>query len=220
MSLANSASAADAATSTAGTDISSSKQGTAAGSAMGPTAFVHIDSKDDVDLEMSDPAASHGGWVYVCSSPCDKQLPLDAAFRVSGGDIQTSSSVRLMAKANESVTLRVRGGTRGGAATGLAFTIFGVGALTTAGVSLVMGATSAPNNEGTPYLVAVCAGALGAVFTAAGTAMYAFNASTSVKSLRLEPRQGLSDQYKREAVWAANLRTTSTPTATVFGFQF
>jgi len=55
---------------------------------------VHIEG-DDVTLEQM----SNGGWAGVCSTPCDRALPLGPSYRITGDGVRTSRAF-LLAGAN------------------------------------------------------------------------------------------------------------------------
>jgi|HubBroStandDraft_1064217.scaffolds.fasta_scaffold133323_2 hypothetical protein len=105
-------------------------QSTAGADALAPPApaplvLVHIDAPAPVDLEASHP---DGTWVTVCSSPCDRGVPSDGAYRIRGAGIAMSSTFRLQAgdlRAGERLTMRVDPSS-GGRAGGVVLTVVGV----------------------------------------------------------------------------------------------
>src|SRR5215472_339579 len=56
------------------------------------SAWVHIETDKELVLE-GRPA--DGGWMVVCSAPCDANLPLDSDYRISGGGVRTSRVFRI-----------------------------------------------------------------------------------------------------------------------------
>ncbi|MEO8877585.1 MAG: hypothetical protein ABI461_18470 [Polyangiaceae bacterium] len=67
-------------------------------------ARVHMESSNaDAVLEQE-----HGGaWAVACAGSCDRDLPIDAAYRVNGPGVRTGGSFRLLAKPGDHVTLHV-----------------------------------------------------------------------------------------------------------------
>jgi hypothetical protein len=56
--------------------------------AVSPVGVVHIDAPQQVTLEINQAGS---GWVGLCDSPCDRPVPLNAAYRITGGGIRDSS---------------------------------------------------------------------------------------------------------------------------------
>lgn len=52
---------------------------------------VHIESPEEVELE----AQSGGDWETVCTSPCDKDLPVGDFYRINGSGVRSSAGFRL-----------------------------------------------------------------------------------------------------------------------------
>lgn len=57
----------------------------------GELGVVHLETSDDVELEMQ----QNGQWVTVCHAPCNRPLPLDANYRINGSGLRTSTPFRL-----------------------------------------------------------------------------------------------------------------------------
>lgn len=57
----------------------------------GELGIVHLETSDDVELEMQ----QSGQWITVCHAPCNRPLPLDANYRINGSGIRTSAPFRL-----------------------------------------------------------------------------------------------------------------------------
>ena len=84
------------------------------------SATVHIVG-DEVVLQMQ----RGGGWETACSSPCDRALPLDMSYRVTGSSVRTSGAFRLLAKPGEHVTLDVNTGSSTAFDGGVAMALLG-----------------------------------------------------------------------------------------------
>ena len=56
--------------------------------AVSPVGVVHIDAPQQVTLEIN---KAGSGWVALCDSPCDRPVPLDGGYRITGGGIRDSS---------------------------------------------------------------------------------------------------------------------------------
>jgi hypothetical protein len=90
-----------------------------------PSVYVHIDSPQRVSVDRT----TRGHAEHACDSPCDKWLPLDGDYRISGEGMPQSSNFTLRGNSGDRVTVHVEPGSKGPAAAG--WVLFGVG---TAGV--------------------------------------------------------------------------------------
>ncbi len=88
----------------------------------GPSAMVHMEG-DAVNLEQRNDA--NRGWTVVCSSPCDKSLPLDSTYRLTGSGKTNSKPFLLEGKAGDHIILTVEAGSSGGLGGGIALTAIG-----------------------------------------------------------------------------------------------
>ncbi|MGH7282903.1 MAG: hypothetical protein ACRELY_15370, partial [Polyangiaceae bacterium] len=84
------------------------------------SAFVHVVG-DEVVLQMQ----QGGAWETACNSPCDRELPLDSNYRVTGSNVRTSGAFRLLAKPGDHVTLDVNAGSSAGFSGGVAMALLG-----------------------------------------------------------------------------------------------
>lgn len=84
------------------------------------SATVHI-TGDEVVLQTQ----RGGAWEAVCESPCDRELPLDSNYRITGSSIRTSGAFRLLAKPGEHVTLDVNAGSSAGFTGGVTMALLG-----------------------------------------------------------------------------------------------
>jgi hypothetical protein len=81
------------------------------------TAHVTLHAEPTVALESHAVGESH--WTGVCTAPCNRELPLDADYRVSSDDLRPSGTLRLVAAPGERVTLDVHPVSRRTHTTGL-----------------------------------------------------------------------------------------------------
>lgn len=88
----------------------------------GATVMVHMDG-DMVNLEQRNEA--NRGWTVVCTSPCDKSLPLESTYRLTGSGKTNSRPFLLEGKAGDHVLLNVEAGSSGGLGGGIALTAIG-----------------------------------------------------------------------------------------------
>jgi hypothetical protein len=125
------------------------------------SALVHLDADRDVTLEtrtnLDQPWVVTGGmgsaevrsfadarWTPACAAPCDKSLPIDNDYRITGPGIRTSKTFRLSVRAGEKVSIAVNAGSKGGFIGGIVLLgIGGAGVIIGLTVALVGAAESA-----------------------------------------------------------------------------
>ena len=66
-----------------------------------------------------------GAWTTVCTSPCDRTLPLDASYRIDGSGVKTSAAFHLQGKAGDRVTLDVSTASSGAFSGGVTMAVLG-----------------------------------------------------------------------------------------------
>jgi hypothetical protein len=71
-------------------------------SASAPTVLVHVDAPRPVTLETLD---QDDRWTAVCTSPCERQVPVDAAYRVTGDGMRNSKTFHLDPVARMTLTV-------------------------------------------------------------------------------------------------------------------
>jgi hypothetical protein len=72
------------------------------------TAYVHLEAPDGARLQVLD-----DGWQDVCTAPCDRPLPLEKEYRISGSGIKDSSSFGIRAQNGQHVTITVNAASTG-----------------------------------------------------------------------------------------------------------
>ena len=120
----------------------------AAPTASRPSAMVHMDG-DHVNLEQRN--AANRGWTVVCSSPCDKSLPLDGTYRLTGSGKTNSKPFLLDGKAGDHILLNVEAGSSGGLGGGIALTAIGGPILLIGLLVVAVGASIAASNSSGLY---------------------------------------------------------------------
>jgi hypothetical protein len=107
---------------------------TATPAAVRPAGIVHIDAPQKVDLEIRN---VDGDWERLCASPCDRAVPSDGEYRITGGGIRDSKTFRLDPAQRTTLTIDpTSSGARAGA---VILTVVGsVGLLPIAGVSVLL----------------------------------------------------------------------------------
>lgn len=84
------------------------------------SATVHLVG-DEVVLQIQ----RGGAWETACNSPCDREMPLDSNYRVTGSNVRTSGAFRLLAKPGDHVTLDVNTGSSAGFSGGVTMALLG-----------------------------------------------------------------------------------------------
>jgi hypothetical protein len=172
--------------------------------------WVHIDAPTTTSLEWSNPHGREpGGWVTVCAGPCDRPLPTDGAYRISGEGLKTSDAFALGVDPGESETLHVHGASRAASKAGLLTLIVGPAlAIATSFAIVMVGpvAKSEPLDDGGRTAIEVSLGA-GLASALVGAGLLLANTTTSVSQdvvpLASGPTGSLPSHGAREAATAA-----------------
>lgn len=72
-----------------------------------PQWTAHVVLNADCTVALQSHAEGESHWTTVCTAPCDRELPLDADYRVAGEHLRTSGTLRLAALRGERLTLEV-----------------------------------------------------------------------------------------------------------------
>jgi hypothetical protein len=142
---------------------------------------VHISSSKTVDL-FHQPAGG-SGFVLVCRSPCDLELPLGGLYRIAGGGRRSSDPFRLRDGEGERVELGVGPDWLGIALSG------GLAAVLT-GVLVYIAATATPSRDWSGFgQVAIFGVGLAPVALLCGAGFYFANSTTVVtqRSRSIQP---------------------------------
>ena len=83
----------------------------------GPMVHVHIDANREVDLFYDRPVDGFR-WDKVCSSPCDRDLPLTGEYKIKGDGLTDSNPFHLEGAPGGHIVLEVSNGTKTGVALG------------------------------------------------------------------------------------------------------
>lgn len=113
---------------------------------VGPRAHVRITSSKNVILYRR-PAGSTG-WVQACTSPCNQELPIGDAYRVTGSAVAASKEFRLDASPGGSVNIAVDPPSTGGMLLG---GFLAGGGATTAYVGMLMALIGASESNSGCY---------------------------------------------------------------------
>lgn len=153
----------------------------------GPLARVHIASTKSVQMYRR--AAGTQGWTHACHSPCDVDLPLGDAYRVSGSGMKTSNEFRLVGAPGDRLTITVNPTSTGGMVIG--GVVAGIGALVMYGSLL----GNSENYDRSPSYAGL---GVGAIAVAIGTVIMLASAGTGVSQGSTAKSK---DAYLREPSW-------------------
>jgi hypothetical protein len=104
-----------------------------------PSALVHIEVEGHVELEARS-IEYESDWAPVCDSPCDKRLPLDNEYRITGGEhFRRSGAFTLHAQDRERVVLRVNRSNVTGIVGGVLLIVLGAPATAIGGLVAFVG---------------------------------------------------------------------------------
>jgi hypothetical protein len=159
-----------------------------------PTAFVHMEADSGDQLESF---SISKGWSSVCSSPCDRRLPLDLTYRIVGDEIRDSRGFKLKADAGQRIDLAVSSASKAGFTGGLVVTSLG-GAALVVGLSMIV--ISIFENCGDFLGLTVCAGnsgleAAGAATAGAGIVVALIGVAVFVSNIRTKESQTASSLF-------------------------
>jgi hypothetical protein len=73
--------------------------------------WVHIESSHDLVLEGRPPS---GGWGPICSSPCDREVPLAYTYRLAGSGIRPTHDFMIEGAPGQHVVLNVKAASKAG----------------------------------------------------------------------------------------------------------
>lgn len=170
-----------------------------------PTVWIHIDAGRDVVLNRQ--PLLGGGWREECHSPCDRHVPLDDEYFISGPDIVGSRTLLLDARAGDRVVLDVRPSLRsardGGAVVAALGGVVGLVGYLGVMISMLMDSVSCDNlcghgarPDGTSVAILVSGAAIGVT----GLVVLLANASKSrVRQTSTSAKR--ADAYERDAAW-------------------
>jgi len=153
--------------------------------ALSESVLVHLEGDEDAILEIQD-RNDKGTFSPVCHAPCDKMVPLDAMYRVTGDSMKDSRAFKLAGSAGQAVSVNVNPGRRGAFVGGIVMTVIGPIALLTGAVVYLAGSSSiysAGFSVGSNDGLQVTGGVLmlgGAALTAVGIPLLVSNARTKV----------------------------------------
>jgi hypothetical protein len=161
----------------------------------GVSVLIHIASDSAVNLEQRGGAGY--AWKTVCTAPCDRPLPTNYEYRITGDGIRTSRAFALEGQVGERLVLSVSARSSATRTGGLVMTIAGAAALFASLVVFVDAASKqrteddaaaladrpardVSSSEDTAGLVLLVAGA---AVTAVGVVLFARSSSSKVAQL-------------------------------------
>ncbi len=199
---------------------------------------VRMEGDDSAVLEQD-----HGGaWSAVCNGACDRDLPLEPMYRISGSGVRTSGSFHLLGKPGDHVTLHLNTASSAGFSGGVAMALLGGLAATIGFYGAIIASsnddeanydyyndqpTQQHQNTVVPWIVT---GLVGAAVGTVGLVMAVSNektkinqsSSTEKSAAKLFATKTASNVPDRTPTWA-NLRPAGVPaadTGTIFSFKF
>jgi hypothetical protein len=178
--------------------------------AVGPqgAVYVHIDADADVRIERQVGAQ----WIGMCNAPCDRDLPLDAVYRMAGNGVRNSHTFRLSAtRPGERIIIAVNPASKGGFVGGIVLVSIGAPVLILGGFVLLIAAaidaTPGQPETGAAKAVGWTMAAVGAIGVVGGIVLIVNNASTGVDQFNETAKTSEhaflpgSDVWKRAPVW-------------------
>ena len=156
--------------------------------ALEESVLVHLEGEEDAVLEMQD-RTEKGSYAQVCHAPCDKTVPLDRMYRITGEGIRDSRAFKLAGSAGKAVTVDVNPGRKGGFVGGLVMTVIGplafisglfVYAAGSVRFNISFGGSSASSNNDSLQVVGGVMMLAGAALTAVGIPLMVSNIRTKV----------------------------------------
>jgi len=145
---------------------------------------VHIEG-GDVTLEQVG-----GPWAAVCSTPCDRPLPLGASYRIAGDGVRASRSFMLGGQNGDRVVLDVDTASKGGRTGGIVLVSLGGLSFLIGGLTLlvVAAANATSTSTGSAEVIGWTMFGGGAAGVLAGILLITGNSSTKVTQ-SMEPRK-------------------------------
>ena len=143
---------------------------------------VHIDATRDVELEVD--AGGTLNWEVVCTSPCDRELPLGRVYRLNGSGMRKTTAFMLQGKPGSSVSLEVDHGTTAGYVGGIVMTSIGSPVVFVGLMITLVGAAAGSNSliDGGAILKAgLITTGVGAGLMIPGIVLIANNSKTTLK---------------------------------------
>lgn len=173
------------------------------------TAMVHIESERPVRLEaQTGPKAFN----FVCASPCDKELDLDALYRITGDGVRTSRPFSIEAQAGQRIVIEVDPGSKGAFVGGIILvSVSPVVSL----IGLVVWAVNAVDGSDGGRTAGVGIAIGGLVGLTAGIIMLATNASTKQTQSVVGPAPA-APRASREPYFAEITAPLTAPAPVIF----
>ena len=169
--------------------------------AVSESVLVHMEGDEEAVLEVQD-RGDKRSFQPVCHAPCNKMLPLDAMYRITGEGIRESRTFKLVGAAGQAIQLNVNPGHSGGFAGGLVMTIIGPVALLSGAFVYSAGSVgttsfstagfSTRSNEGLQVT--------GGVLMLAGAALTAVGIPLLVSNARTKVTQEVGNPVRRDAM--------------------
>jgi hypothetical protein len=136
----------------------------------GPRALVHIESERPLRLEVLEPPRK---FHFVCASPCDVQVDLNATYRIVGDGVRATSSFQLQARPGQAVLVEVDTSSKAGFVGGIVLTSVAFPVALVGLVVAVMGGavnSGGATTAGTALGLGGLAGGIGGIFLITGNA--------------------------------------------------
>lgn len=157
--------------------------------ALEESVLVHLEGDDDAVLEMQERNGDKDAFTPACQAPCNKMLPLDRMYRITGDGIRGSKSFKLAGAAGNAVTVDVNAGHKGAFVGGIVMTVIGPLTLVVGSLVYLAGSVNFSYSSSTGSFssdksgLKVTGGVLmlgGAALTAVGIPLLVSNARTKV----------------------------------------
>lgn len=176
-------------------------------------AFVHVTSPTPVFLYRRAPDST--AWKQVCSSPCDKELPVSGTYRVTGNGM-AAKELTLQASAGEVVEVKVDPSSSLGMVAGGVLMAAGVVAAAISSelekdtrTATSSGSYTTTRTEEQETSVSNAIGLVGGGLLIGGIVVFLFSMRTSVSSetSKPEPRPLPLDAFHRRPTWRSTSST-------------
>jgi hypothetical protein len=147
------------------------------------TAFVHIESEQQVRLEA---VLGRKDFRFVCTSPCDMEVDLDASYQIAGDGVRASRQFQLSAQQGQKVLIEVDPASKAGFVWGIV--IVSVAPVVSLVGLVVYALSSDITSSSSGQTVGAAMGIGGLVGTVLGIVLIASNASSKTTQSTVGPQ--------------------------------
>jgi hypothetical protein len=186
-------------------------------------AFVSFDAGDDAAVLEEERA---GNWLPVCTGPCERDLPLDVTYRISGAGVRNSNGFRLNAAPGDHLRLTADTASSTAHTVGMVMLV-GSASVGSLAFWLLDGVANARSYDGSADQAAGIAAVtilVTAVLGAVGLGLVLGNQTTSAKQELALPKSSDQASTSRRPTWSERPRSEperrAPATASLFTLHF